>query len=210
MVFRNPAIEPPPPIGSVYPLNPFRTLKLTEDQIQEVLAFALGEGGLGAARASYENQMISDAPTSVFTVDAGGLKKTVSIYALGMDVEGVPDAPARAAFQRLAERLGDFDGNGTVASEVYQPTGYRGVLMDGSAAPDQIKWPWADIQPEDFTFPADPNAFQRADLVLTQAQVDELGLKDVQGGFQGLTIESPDGSKVYSFVLRPLLPGETA
>ena len=97
-----------------------------------------------------------------------------------------------------------------VASEVYQPTGYRGVLMDGSAAPDQIKWPWADIQPEDFTFPADPNAFQRADLVLTQAQVDELGLKDVQGGFQGLTIESPDGGKVYSFVLRPLLPGETA
>jgi hypothetical protein len=210
VVFRNPTVEPPPPTGSVYPLNPFRTLKLTEDQIQEVLAFALGDGGLGAARASYENQMISDAPTSVFTVNAGGIEKAVSIYALGMDVDGGADAPARAAFQRLAERLGNFDGNGTVATEVFQPTGYRGVLMDGQAAPDQIKWPWADLTPDDFTFPADPNAFQRGDAVLTQEQVDALGLKDVQGGFQGLTIESPDGSKVYSFVLRPLLPGETA
>lgn len=210
VVFRNPALELPQPIGSVYPLNPFRTLKLTEDQMQQVLGFALGEGGLGVARASYENNMISDAPTTVFTVDAGGLKKTVSIYALGMDIEGVPDGPARAAFQRLAERLGDFDGDGAVTSEVFQPDRYRGVLMDGAAAPDQIKWPWADLKPEDFAFPADSNAFQRADLVLTQAQVDELGLKDVQGGFQGLTIESPDGSKVYSFVLRPLLPDETA
>jgi hypothetical protein len=210
VVFRNPAVEPPPPVGSVYPLSPFRTLKLTEDQIQEVLAFALGEGGLGAARASYENQMISDAPTSVFTVNAGGIEKAVSIYALGMDIEGIPDAPARAAFQRLAERLGDFDGNGTVTSEVYQPTGYRGVLMDGQAAPDQLEGPWVDLTPEDFAFPADPNAFQRGDIVLTQAQVDELGLTDVQGGFQGLTIASPDGGKVYSFALRPLLPGETA
>jgi hypothetical protein len=210
VVFRNPALEMPQPIGSVYPLNPFRTLKLTEDQIQEVLEFALGEGGLGVARASYENQMISDAPTSVFTIDAGGIQKAVSIYALGMDIEGVPDGPARAAFQRLAERLGNFDGDGAVTSEVYQPAGYRGVLMDGVAAPDQIAWPWADITPEDFTFPADPNAFQRADLVMTQAQVDALGLGDVQGGFQGLTIEAPDRGKVYSFVLRPLLPDETA
>ena len=70
--------------------------KLTEDQIQEVLAFALGDGGLGVARASYENQMISDASTSVFTVDAGGIKKTVSVYALGMDIEGIPDMPPPA------------------------------------------------------------------------------------------------------------------
>ena len=65
--------------------------------------------------------MVADAADRVFTVDAGGIKKTVSVYALGMDVDGVADAPARAAFQRLAERLGDFDDGGDVTTEVYQP-----------------------------------------------------------------------------------------
>ena len=39
---------------------------------------ALGEGG-SASGGSYENMMISDASTAVFTVDAGGIKKTVSV-----------------------------------------------------------------------------------------------------------------------------------
>ena len=93
---------------------PFRTAKLNEEQIQELLAFALGDGGLGVARASYENMMISDASTAVFTVDAGGIKKAVSVYALGLEVEGMPDAPARAAFKNLADRLADFDNGGAI------------------------------------------------------------------------------------------------
>jgi hypothetical protein len=91
---------------------------------------------------------------------------------------------------------------------VYQPERYRGVLMDGQAAPDQIAWPWADIKESDFSFPADPNAFQSGERVMTPDEVAVLGLKDVEGGFQGLPIESPDKSKVYTFSLRPLLPDE--
>ena len=159
IVFRNPLAEPPPPVGSVFRQNPFRTAKLSEDQIQDVLAFALGDGGLGTARANYENNMVADASTAIFTIDAGGLKKAVSVYALGMEVEGVPDLLARAAFQRLADRLSDFDKGGTIATDVYAPTGYRGILEDGQAAPDQKAWPWADLKPTDFAFPADPNAY---------------------------------------------------
>ncbi len=166
--------------------------------------------GSASARATYENAQISDAPTAVFTVDAGGIKKAVSIYALGMDVQGGADAPARAAFQRLADHLGNFDNGGTIATDVYQPAGYRAILMDGTATPGQVDWPWTDLTPKDFAFPADPNMFQQATHVLTQAQVDALGLKDVQGGFQGLTIATPDGGKVYSMSLRPLLPEETS
>jgi hypothetical protein len=209
ILFRNPMAEPPTPIGSVYPFSPFRTAKLSEEQIQAALAFALGDGGLGIARASYENQMVADAGTAIFNVNAGGIKKTVSVYALGMDVEGQADAPARKAFRALADRLSDFDHGGSITTDVYTPTNYRGVLMDGAAAPDQKPWPWADIKPADFPFPADPNAFQLAQRVLTPADVEKLGLKDIEGGFQGLTLVGPNDGKLYSLSLRPLLPDET-
>ncbi len=208
VIFRNPMNAFLEPIGSIYPAHPFRTAKLNEEQIQQTLAFALGDGGLGAARANYENNMIADAGTAIFTVDAGGIKKTVSVYALGLEMDGMADAMARAAFKRLADGLGNFDNGGAIATEVYMPERYRGILMDGAAAPDQKPWPWTEIQPADFPFPADPNAFQMAQRVLTPADVAELGFEEVEGGFQGMVLVGPDGGKIYSLSLRPLLPDE--
>ncbi len=208
IIFRNPMAEPPPAVGSVMPQTPFRTAKLSEDQIQEVLAFALGDGGLGVARASYENMQVADAGTAIFTVDAGGIKKAVSVYALGLEVEGMPDALARTAFKHLADRLADFDNGGSTPTEVYVPERYRGILMDGAAAPDQKPWPWADIKPADFPFPADPNAFQMAQRALTAADVAKLGIDTVEGGAQGITLVGPSDGKIYALSLRPLLPDE--
>lgn len=210
IIFRDPFGDPPAAQGSVMPLNPFRIAKLSEEQIQETLKLALGEGGLAIAKPVYENNQVADASTTVFTIDAGGIKKTVSIYALGLEVQGAADAPARAAFARLAERLRDFDQGGTIATDLYEPTAYRGVLMDGFDDPNRIDWPWTDIAPSDFVFPADPNAFQRADRVMTPDEVAALGLEEIEGGFQGLTLVAPDEAKVYSFALRPLLPDETS
>jgi hypothetical protein len=48
-----------------------------------------------------------------------------------------------------------------------------------------------------------------ATRVLTPEQVGHLALEDIEGGFQGMVIHSPDQSKVYSLSLRPLLPDET-
>jgi hypothetical protein len=208
VVFRNPLADPPQPVGSIFPGLPFRTAKLSEEQIQEVLAFALGDGGLGAARANYENNMVADAGTATFSVDAGGVKKVVNIYALGIDVQGVADAPARTAFKRLADRLADFDNGGAIATDVYTPERYRGILTDGAAAPDQKPWPWADIKPADFPFPADPNAFQMAQRALTPADVEALGFDQVEGGFQGMVLVGPGDGTIYSLSLRPLLPDE--
>ena len=208
VIFRNPMAAPPQPVGSVYPGLPYRTAKLSEEQIQETLAYALGDGGLGAARANYENNMVADAGTAMFTIDAGGIKKLVSVYALGFEVEGLGDAPARAAFKRLADRLADFDNSGTIATDLYTPARYRGILMDGAAAPDQKPWPWADIEPSDFPFPADPNMFQMAQRALTTADVDALAFDQAEGGFQGMVLVGPDDGKIYSLSLRPLLPDE--
>ncbi|MBI3747859.1 MAG: hypothetical protein HY262_03285 [Chloroflexi bacterium] len=210
VLFRNPAQDPLPAIGSVVPDRPFRTARLTEDQIQGVLEDALGPGGLGAARTDYRNDQIADAPTAVFTVNAGGLSKRVSIYALGMEIQGGADAPARAAFQKLAERLQDFDQGGRFSTSEYAPERYRGVLMDGGpGAPGAKPWPWDSLKPADFAANPDPNAFQLPARVLTVADVETLGIDPYRGGFQGLTLVGPDG-KTYLFSLRPLLPDESS
>lgn len=209
VIFRNPMAEPPPAEGSVFKMNPLRTAMLSDDQMQELLLLALGEGGLAVARPNYTNDMIADASTAIFTIEAGGIKKTVSVYALGLEMEGVADAPARAAFKKLADRLTDFDQGGTIATDAYEPDAYRGVLFEapGIEAADIRDWPWPDIKPGDFTPDPDPNANPFPDRRMTIAEVDALGIEDYQGGFQNLVLRTSDG-KTWTFSLRPLLPGE--
>ena len=159
---------------------------------------------------NYTNDMIADAGTAIFTIEAGGIKKTVSVYALGLEMEGVADGPARAAFKKLADRLTDFDQGGTIATDVYEPEAYRGILFEapGIEAPDVRDWPWPDVTPADFKPDADPNGNQFPHREMTKAEIDLLGIKDYEGGFQNLVLRGPNGM-TYTFSLRPLLPGET-
>ncbi len=210
VIFRNPMAEAPPAEGSVFKMNPLRTAKLSEAQIQELLLLALGEGGLAAARPNYTNDMIADASTAIFTIEAAGIKKTVSIYALGLEMEGVADGPARAAFKRLADRLTDFDQGGTIPTDVYEPRAYRGALFEapGIEAADVRAWPWPDLTPADFKQDADPSGNQFPHRTMTPAEIDLLKVTDYQGGLQNLVLKSSDG-KTWTFSLRPLLPGES-
>lgn len=212
VVFRDPREEAPPPEGDIMRNNPFRTATLTEEQVQDVLAFALQDGGLAAAKARYPYDMVADASTAYFRIHAGGIEKTVEVYALGMDPAldaSVPDAPARAAFAALADRLMDFDQGGAFSTEVYEPPAYRGVLMDsgGFAGTNPIEWPWADIAPSDFVEDQARDRFFPT-RVMTDEEVSQLGIDDYMGGFMNMSLIGPDG-KTYQFSLRPLLPGET-
>jgi len=211
-VFRDPAVEAPPMQGSVFVMNPLQAAKLSEQQIQDVLAFALGEGGLAAARPEYLNQMIADASTATFTIDTDDIKKTVAVYALGMDDPQGADAPARAAFKRLADRLVGLGSGGAVTAADYVPAGYRVSLFEapGVVAPDVVAWPWEDLALADFATDPDPNAFQFPYLDMTPEQVAELGVDGPEGGFQNLVITAPDGVTTYQLSARPLLPGEAA
>lgn len=213
VVFRNLAQEFPPAQGSVATFNPLRTAKLSEEQIQDLLVYALTEGGLGVARPNYPNDQVADASTSIFTVEAGGIKKTVSVYALGMDVAaggvGAADGPARAAFQKLAARLTDFDQGGSIPTDAYQPTAYRGVLFEapGIVAPDVRAWPWPDLTVADFKPDADPNGLQFPHRTMTAEELAPLKVTGFEGGFQGLVLTGTD-KKPYTMALRPLLPDE--
>jgi hypothetical protein len=210
IVFRNPMTDPPEAIGTVFPMHPFRAAQLSEDQVQDLLVAALGEHGLGIARPEYRNDLVADAATAVFTVNAGGVNKTVSIYALGLEMENDPDAAARAAFTRLRDRLVDIDAGGAFETAEFVPERYRGILLEGQpGAPDAKAWPWTNVAPTDFVANADPNAFQLPARVMTPDEVAELGIEPFTGGFQGLTLIGPEDGKFYTFSLRPLLPDET-
>ena len=213
VIFRNPQADPLAPVGDVFPFHPFRIVKISEAQIQALLASALGEAGLGVALPDYRNDHIADAATTVFTLAAGGVKKTVSIYALEMMDPGMADLVPRLAFAKFAARLMDFDNGGVLATQEYTPERYRGVLLEGqpgaSGAPGTRLWPWADIKPTDFVIDGDPNAFHLPALVLTAVQVQALRILPYQGGLLGLTLIDPKGGKSYLLSLRPLLPGET-
>lgn len=212
IVFRDPTLEFPPMEGNIGKFNPMRTAKLTEAQIQDVLELALGEGGLAVARPEYTNMMVADAGTAIFTVEAGGVKKVVQVYALGIDpAQGDPDAAARAAFSKLAQALTSIEKGGQITATDYEPTAYRGILLDGQGVvdPGTKDWPWDDIAPADFKPDADPNGLQFPHRTLTADEVAALGIEGYEGGLQNVTLKSPDGA-IYTLSVRPLLPDETA
>ncbi|MFL5778860.1 MAG: hypothetical protein ACJ761_07955 [Chloroflexota bacterium] len=192
---------------------PWRTAKLDEDQVQDLLEFALGPGGLGGARDSYVEGGIADAPDTIFTVHAGGIDKTVVVNALSEEPMPGPDAPIRKAFFRLSSRLQDFDDGGRIPSDVYAPERFRAVLIEreAQAGLHPLTWPWPDLTLADFpTGPSDgsgPTTFPHRTMALDE--VGLLKLDGLEGGLQGLAIEAPNGT-LYGLILRPLLRDETA
>ncbi len=205
------AIVEPTPDGVVTSM-PVRTAVLSEEQVQDLLVFALRDGGLAVARADYQNPMVADAPSTVFEIHADGDTKTVSIMALGMDADPGPDTAIKSAFRKLAELLRDFDKGGSLGSAPYRPTAYRGVLNDATGAQGVRvrEWPWVDIAPTDFMLPADPNVFQVRTRSLGPDEAKAIGVGGFEGGISGgVYLRGPDGA-LYSLTLRPLLPDENA
>jgi hypothetical protein len=209
LIFRPVKADPLPAVGSVSPFDSFRTARMSEDQIQTLLDYVLNEGGLGAARAEYMDMMVSDASTAIFTVNAGGLAKTVSVYALGHDSPEVPDLQIRKVLATLRDRLLDIDHGGTVKTDVYLPERYRAILLEGEpGAPDQKAWPWPEVKPAEFVSNGDPNAMPLPARVMTPAEIEALGIKPFEGGFVGLPLTGPGDGKFYTLSVRPLLPDD--
>ena len=72
-----------------------------------------------------------------------------------------------------------------------------------------IEWPWDNFTPADFV--GDEATGQLPTRVMTAEELGVLGIDDVEGGFEGMTLIDPDDrAKSYSFGVRPLLPDEQA
>ena len=212
VILRDTKAEPPPAgLDPVHRLAPFRTGHLSEGQVQVLLAFALDQGQLRTALAEYPPHGIMDAPSTTFTIAAGGTTKTVNVGALGFDqAQPDPNAAARKAFLALADRLTAFAHDGTLTTSLYQPTAYRGFLAeDGAQIPagGAIAWPWSAFGPEAFVASTGGNGPSIPSRTLSAATVAELGLADLAGGASGIVLRSRDGT-TYALSLRPLLPDE--
>jgi hypothetical protein len=207
IIFR-PNTWPEPRADGVIVQDPLRTARLAPDQVQELLRFALGAGGLGIAKARYENPMVADAGTTTFFLHVDDGEKTVSAYALGMEGEPGPDSQVLRALSELAERLRDFDRGGAFSSAAYAPERYRGSLLESTPDMPLRPWPWADLAPADFETPADPqHPVSYPHRTLTPDEAAALDIENTQGGVHQVFLAGPDG-KAYMFVLRPLLPDE--
>jgi len=212
IVFIQTTAEQPAREDNVFVGMPLRTAKLSEEQVQELLVYALRDGGLAIARESYDNPMVADAPSTIFTVNADNDSKTVNVMALGLESQPGPDTAILKQLATLGERLRNVDQGGTATSEAYVASAYRGVILEqqGLQGVKVVAWPWTDLEPADFKLPADANALQQGTATLTPEQAAAVGVEPYANGISsGVFIKTDDG-KVYSLVIRPLLPDEKA
>jgi hypothetical protein len=193
------------------PLPAMVTGTLSEDAVQRLLAFALDDGRLRGAKDHYENMQIADASTTLFNINADGLQKVVSAYALTETVPDGPDAADRRALGALSKRLLDFDSDPLSAEltdqKPYDPDAYRVTMYDQISgvepAGKPLAWPWADLEPADFPAGSDEPGRVK---VLDREHVAKL-LPVPNGGQMALWVKTADG-KLYDFAVRPLLPDE--
>ncbi len=208
---------PEQPPGEPTRVPPLRVATMTEDQVQALLQDALGAGGLAVARDHYDNSQVADGQTAVFTVNADGRQRRVSVYALEVARDGAgspnPDAAVLGAMAALAERLRNFDqdvakGNAAAAG-VYAPTRFRASILEGGLGGDgpTRPWPWPAFGPDGFTALPDGNGPGFPSRTISGAELSLLGVTSAEGGLSGISLVAPNGT-VYSLAIRPLLPDE--
>jgi hypothetical protein len=200
------------------PLDPNATLGETlpqlavthmdEDQIQALLRFAIGTGRLENARSEYLSPGIADAPSTVFTLNAGQLSKKVTVAALGNDQVPPADAADIAGFQRLDALLSDFGkqvGSGQATDGgLLTPTAYLGQLFPADGLQGARAWPWPEIKQTDLTATPDGNGVFL--VRLTPDQASKVTTVPT-GGALNIPLNGPD-KKGYTLSIRPALPDD--
>jgi hypothetical protein len=160
---------------------------------------------------------IADAPETVFTLRAGGVDRTVRVYALG-ELEGQPpgmpddEYEARLALLELVNDLGALERwlpDGSVGpSTVFVPTGTRAFVSAYRGQRDlkqpEVAWPLATPLAD---IGEDAGAGFRC-VAVTGTDWSEV-LAPLAATANQLTPWTSGGRR-YAIAFRPLLPDETA
>ena len=184
---------------------PWQVAHLDEAGIQSLLEYALTTGRLANARENYDNPMVADAGTTMFTLNAGGQEKVVSVYGLFEMPDPGPDAADRTGFNQLRNALNNFQNEAGIGDiTTYEPEFYKVILMQGFGEPvgEPLDWPWDDLTPADFPAGDEPGGINIMD-----AEHAAKLLEIPNGGHTGVWVADPDGNIVQMGV-RPLLPDE--
>jgi len=178
---------------------------LNDEELQEVLRAATAAGLLEDEAPDYGDPGVTDMPTTRVTINAGGVERTVSAYALAYedgDDDLAPDQ--REARARLRELVAVVDGD--VATESYEADAVavfvRPYLTDEIPAAGRRDWPLGDLA----------GAGERYEGVddtrcLVVTGDDARTVLDVAGDAREGARWSSGGSD-YALVFRPLLPNE--
>jgi hypothetical protein len=213
LIVQGPQIEiyPGPALPSLV------SIPISEDGVQAILE-AARDAGLMDGDASYGNDCVADAATTVFTTNADGATSVVSAYALDVGAPtgtcGGKDDEARAALAGFQAMLGDLQGwlpQGSVGAErPYDPTELRVYVQpyrgDPELPQDAVEWP-LDVPLDAFGEPALDAPTDTRCGVVSGAEFEAL-FAAAQGANQ-LTPWTSGGTE-YSLILRPLLPDEHA
>ena len=181
---------------------------LSEESVQSLLQYALGTGRLANAKDSYIGGC-ADCPTTVFTLNAGGMSKSVSILGL-MEANDPsnPDAADRHGFNQLADVLTNFQSqSGVDLGDVtqYDPSHYKLEVLTGFGQPSvqPVAWPWDQATWD--AWQPDPQTGNRTGVMSSELVAQLLDVPN--GGHFGIWATAPDET-VIQIAVRPMLPEE--
>ncbi len=209
-------IYPPPALPNL------RQTVISPDGIATILAEAERAGLIGEDR-EYTVMTVADAPTTVFTVNAGGEVTVVSAYALGIAEDPNASAEERQALaklQRFHQQVVDLAGllpaEAIVAAEEPYPIERLQILAESVASlpPPDPDDPTANQPPQEWPLDSSIAGYEPLDdsggLALRCGVVegDDLDrLLPLPQNANTLTPWLSDGEE-FLLTLRPLLPDE--
>ena len=180
---------------------------LSDEELQEVLRAAGAAGLLDGDEPDYGDPGITDMPTTRVVINAGGVERDISAYALDfVDGDDNLEAAQREARQRLRDFLTVVDAD--VATERYDAGSVavfvRPYLTDEIPAAGQRDWPLGDLAGA-----GEPYEGVDDTRCLVVTGDDAQTVLDVADDAREGARWSSGGSD-YALVFRPLLPNETS
>ncbi|HEX4897365.1 MAG TPA: hypothetical protein VFV53_03300 [Candidatus Limnocylindrales bacterium] len=206
VIARHDPEQPPPDEGPIVRSGPFVTTQVDEDEVQSLLRFALGEGGLADACDSYPTRDTDGGGGATLSVRAGGIERRVEVA-------------GPSPLGGLMERLGGYVSEIGAQTQVWVPDRYWGNLFEAASAieigllPDpreagSAPWPWPDIAPADFVGRDEGGWIGNPRRVMSADEAGVLGLSNDGGVVRRIYLIGPDGTTIYSFSLWPISPDE--
>ena len=184
--------------------------QLSTPELEQLVSAIQAAGLLDDPPPDYGDPPVTDLPTTVVTVNADGVERTVSVYALDFeDADDQLDADQRDARQALRALVRGFDGDN--ATGAYEAESVAVFVQPFDAAesvdvpsPTTRDWPLGDLAGAGEPYEGFDDT---RCLVLTGADAETV-LTAAAEAREGDPWRS--GGTEYGLVFRPLLPDETS
>jgi hypothetical protein len=225
LIFLGPQIDiyPPPALPNL------RTVRLTEQGIQQVLGEAQHAGLFEGSRTYQENQ-VADAATTTFMLNAANTSIVVSAYALGIGNDPAwsdEERTARAKLFAFAQQMATLPQSLPAAAIVEPEAAYKVDRLQVVAQPISPESPASTPTPASTPIPQPPMDWPLATPLAAMGSpfqapghIGDTRCAEITGGDAHALIEALDAAnaltpwrsdgQTYRVLVRPVLPDERA